>query len=81
MSELQEGLDGVAVTQDDVMIGGVNLEEHERRLNKVLIILKSTGVELNKSKCLLRVPQIEFIGYVFSGDGIAADPKKVAAIV
>ena len=81
MSELLEGLDGVAVTQDDVIICGVNLEEHDRRLNKVLAILKRAGLELNKSKCLLRVSQIEFIGYVFSGDGIAADPEKVAAIV
>ena len=81
MSELLEGLDGMAVTQDDVIIGGVNLEEHDRPLNEVLAILKSAGLELNKSKCLLRVPQIEFIGYVFSGDGIAADPEKVAAIV
>ena len=82
MSELLEGLDGMAVTQDDVIIGGViNLEEHDRPLNEVLAILKSAGLELNKSKCLLRVPQIEFIGYVFSGDGIAGDPEKVAAIV
>jgi hypothetical protein len=35
---------------------------------------------LNKGKCEFNRDKVEFFGYVFSKDGISADPKKINAI-
>jgi type III secretory pathway component EscU len=37
-------------------------------------------ITLNKGKCEFNRDKVEFFGYVFSKDGISADPKKINAI-
>ena len=38
------------------------------------------GLTLNKDKCLLYQEKLTFFGFVFSSQGLSADPQKVAAI-
>ena len=42
--------------------------------------LRERGITLNKSKCEFNKDHVEFYGYIFSNQGLSADPKKVTAI-
>ena len=50
------------------------------KLEKVFKRLAEKNFTLNKEKCEFNKTQIEFYGYVFSSEGISADPRKVEAI-
>ena len=80
MADLFDGLDGVAVYQDDIIITGSSVQQHDQRLNKVLNIIQEAGMKLNKSKCTFRRESLEFLGHQFTKDGVAVDNQKVAAI-
>ena len=54
MSTLLEGLDGVEVIMDDILVHGRNREEHDARLNDVLRIISDSGLKLNPKKCVFR---------------------------
>ena len=63
---------------DDVIIYGVNTEEHDKTLHAVLTRFKE--LTLKKEKCQFYMPRIEFFGMVFSADGMSPNPAKVEAI-
>ena len=65
---------------DDVIIYGVNTEEHDKTLHAVLTRFKELNLTLKKEKCQFYMPRIEFFGMVFSADGMLPDPAKVEAI-
>ncbi|XP_015748527.1 PREDICTED: RNA-directed DNA polymerase homolog [Acropora digitifera] len=54
MTELLEGIDGVVVTQDDILVSGGTMAEHDERLNKVLRVVNDAGLKLNLAKCVWR---------------------------
>ncbi|POS83058.1 hypothetical protein EPUL_004164 [Erysiphe pulchra] len=70
----------VAGLLDDVAVWGDTVEELHSRLVTILKRFVTYGLLLNTSKCYLFVTSGVFLGFVISEDGIAADPKKVAAI-
>ena len=47
MTELFEGIDGVVTSQDDILVAGRNMTDHDERLNKVLEIVHRAGLKLN----------------------------------
>ena len=65
---------------DDVIIYGVNTEDHDKTLHAVQTRFKELNLTLNKEKCQFYMPHIEFFGMVFSADGMSPDPAKVEAI-
>lgn len=80
VSQILAGLPGTVCLMDDIMIAGRDETEHDERLKATLSRLVSAGITLNKEKCVFKKPSISFLGHVVSGDGIKADPRKVAAI-
>ena len=62
-----EGSEGF---QDDIIVSGRTLEEHDVNLEKVLSKLKEMGVTLNRDKCIFGVPSLVFLGHIISADGI-----------
>eukprot|EP00118_Oscarella_pearsei_P011483 m.77541 g.77541 ORF g.77541 m.77541 type:complete len:265 (+) comp36043_c0_seq1:1651-2445(+) len=80
MNQTLQGLDGVSVFIDDVIIWAATKEEHDRRLRQVLLRLREKGVRLQPSKCKFRLPEVIYYGHVLSADGVRVCPKKVAAI-
>ena len=80
MTELLDGIDGVDASQDDILISGKTMTEHDERLNKVLRLVHESGLKLNLSKCEWRKSELTFLGHKFSKDGVRPDPKKVEAI-
>ena len=67
-------------TSDDVIIYGVNVQEHDKALHAVLTRFQELNRTLRKDKCQFYMPRTEFFGMVFSAQGMSLDPAKVKAI-
>ena len=62
---------------DDVIIYGVNVQEHDKALHAVLTRFQELNLTLRKDKCQFYMPRTEFFGMVFSAQGMSPDPAKV----
>lgn len=80
MCELLEGIDGVLVYMDDVIVFGNSEQSHEKALRLVLDRIKQSGLKLNKEKCEFSKNSLEFLGHTISSEGIKASPSKIEAI-
>lgn len=80
MQEVLEGLEGVFVFMDDILVHGKDTAEHDSRLSKVLSVLQKAGLTLNQEKCRYSQSSLKFLGHVLSKEGVRADPDKVRAI-
>jgi transposase InsO family protein len=65
---------------DDILIFSNSEKEHEGHLQAALKKLRDAGLKLNRQKCEFSKREIEFLGYIISGDGIKIDPAKIEAI-
>jgi hypothetical protein len=70
----------VIVFLDDVLIFSRTKEDHVRDVRRVLERLRQHKLYAKEDKCELFKEQIDFLGHVISGDGIAMDPSKIKAI-
>ena len=70
MEVLLQGLDGVSIYLDDILVAGHTLYEHLNRLAEVLQHLENSGMRLNKQKCLFLCSSIEYLGHVVDEVGI-----------
>ncbi|XP_060806004.1 uncharacterized protein K02A2.6-like [Amyelois transitella] len=74
------GCEGTINFIDDILIHGKNIEEHDRRLKKVIETLEENNVVLRKDKCLFRKTEIHFLGHEFSEKGVRPLQKYVSSI-
>ena len=65
--------------QDDIVIAGSTMEEHDRRLYVTLKVIKEPGLKLNKAM-LFQTGVIVVLGHLFNEDGMGVDAAKVKAI-
>ena len=65
---------------DDIIIFSDTQEEHLKRLEAVFQKLSAAGLKLKPSKCFFFREEIEYLGHVVSGKGVATNPKKVEAV-
>ena len=80
MTEMLEGIEGIIVYIDDVIVSGRTLQEHNARLQEVLAVLEQNHAMLNKSKCVYGVPEMEVFGFRVSAAGISPSAEKSSAI-
>ncbi|XP_070167571.1 uncharacterized protein [Polyergus mexicanus] len=80
VSQILEGLPGVANHTDDILVWGEDIQEHDSRLRAVLRRLNENNITLNASKCQFCVQETMFLGHRISADGINPDPSKVAEL-
>lgn len=81
ISEVLRGIDGALNISDDILVYGTTQEEHNRALKETLERLREKGLTLHVKKCLFNQSKIKFFGYVFSDNGMSANPKKVDEIL
>ena len=74
------GIPGVRNKQDDIIIYGKTQEEHDKSLRLLFERLVENGLTLKREKCIFNQSQIKFDGYIFSSEGVSADPERVAEI-
>ncbi|PIK42674.1 hypothetical protein BSL78_20471 [Apostichopus japonicus] len=82
-----EGLSGVFVIADDILITGTGntVEEanadHVTNLKRFLQRCRERSIKLNKDKFEYKCEEVAFIGHVLSKEGLRPDPRKVEAIL
>lgn len=67
---------------DDILIySNGSLNDHRKKVCKVLEQLREAGLQLDISKCEFEAKTVKYLGYVITaGQGIAMDQEKVKAI-
>lgn len=76
-----EGIPGVEVFIDDVLIHGKTVEEHNVRLRLVFEKLRLIGMRLNESKCQIGKREVNYLGHVLSERGLTPMNSKIQAVV
>ena len=72
--------DSCLVYLDDILVIGKSFAEHLQNLQQVFTRLQEAGLRLKPRKCQMVKRSVEYLGYVVTSEGIAADPKKVTAV-
>ena len=82
MSDLMEGLEFVRTYLDDLLIiSNSTFEEHLHQLVVVLKRLRSAGLKINAEKSFFFAPEIEYLGYMLTKEGVKPVQKKVQAVL
>ncbi|KFK22868.1 hypothetical protein AALP_AAs42979U000100, partial [Arabis alpina] len=71
----------VLVFFDDILVYSKSLREHQQHLGLVLALLQQHQLFANQRKCEFGRTKLEYLGHVVSGQGVAADPEKIQAMV
>ena len=80
METLLQGIPGVVVYIDDILITDATEEKHLKSLEEVLRRLDQAGLRAKKKKCQFMVPSVGYLGYRINREGIHPLPEKVKAI-
>jgi len=65
---------------DDILVFSKTPADHTLHLRAVLDILKENNLTVALHKCTLNQSSVLFLGHIISGEGVATDPTKVAAL-
>jgi len=71
----------VMVFLDDILIYSPDLETHLAQLDQVLSTLRTHHLYMKKSKCSFAQLQVEYLGHVISGAGVATAGDKIEAML
>ena len=80
VAKMINGIEGCENMQDDIVVWGSTLEEHNTRLVETLNRIRMSGLKLNRKKCIFAAEEVTFLGHVISAGGIRPDPRKTKAI-
>ena len=80
MEGILQGISGVSVYIDDILVTGKTKQEHLRNLEKVLRCLNQAGLRLKRAKCAFMLSSVEYLGHRISAEGIQPTQEKVRAI-
>lgn len=72
--------DGVINFIDDILVFGDSETQHDMRLQKVLEILKESGMLLNEEKCIYKVQAVNFLGHELTPNGVRPLSKYIDSI-
>ena len=81
MESLLQGIPGVTVYIDDILISSATEEEHLKALEEVLRRLAQVGLRVKKPKCKFMVPSVEYLGYRIDAAGLHPIADKVQVVV
>ncbi len=72
--------DFVVCYLDDILVFSKNEEEHINHVQLILEKLRTAGLYAKLEKCVFHQPQVKFLGYIISGEGLSMDPKKIQTV-
>ena len=81
-----DGLDGIEVIADDILVYGVGESpeeargDHDRNLIALLDRLRQKGVKINRDKMKLHLSEIKYMGHILTAEGVKPDPAKVQGL-
>ena len=80
MESLLQGMPGVVVYLDGILMFGKTEKEHLSTLEQVLDCLEDAGLLLNQGKCVFMVDSVAYLGHIVDAQGLHPGPEKVRAI-
>ena len=80
MESILNGIPGVVVYIDDILVTGATEEEHLAHLEEVLRRLEEAGLRLKRNKCVFMAPFVVYLGHVIDAQGLHPIPDKVRAL-
>lgn len=66
---------------DDIIIISEDFETHIRVLRQILQILRDANLMVNFEKCRFFCPEIKYLGFLVTAEGLSPDPDKIAPIL
>ena len=82
MSELMEGLEFARTYLDDLLIiSNGSFDDHLQQLDTVLHRLRLAGLKINVEKSAFFAPEIEYLGYLLTKEGIKPVLNKIQAVL
>uniref|UniRef100_A0A803K3H0 ribonuclease H n=1 Tax=Xenopus tropicalis TaxID=8364 RepID=A0A803K3H0_XENTR len=81
--EAVDGLPGVEVIADDILVYGCGdtTADHDKNLIRLLERARKLNLKLNKQKLRLRLSSVPYMGHLLTAEGLRPDPDKVKAIL
>uniref|UniRef100_A0A803JSR1 ribonuclease H n=1 Tax=Xenopus tropicalis TaxID=8364 RepID=A0A803JSR1_XENTR len=78
-----EGLPGVEVIADDILVYGCGdtTADHDRNLIRLLERARKLNLKLNRQKLRKRLSSVPYMGHLLTAEGLRPDPDKVKAIL
>ena len=80
IESLLQGIEGVVVYIDDILVTGSSEEAHLKALDEVLSRLDRAGLRVKRSKCEFLRPSVTYLGHRIDADGLHPLPDRVRAI-
>ncbi len=80
MEGLLQGVQGVSVYLNDILVTGRDHEEHLKHLEEVLRRLKEAGLRVKKAKCQFTASWIEYLGHRIDAEGLHPTQEKIEAV-
>ena len=81
MDTILQGIPHVLCYLDDILVTGVNDEDHLSNLQAALQRLEEHGFRLKQPKCEFMRLSVEYLGHRIDAEGLHATPSKLQAIV
>ena len=79
VDDILQGLYGVIVYIDDILVFGRDQQDHDILRQKVLQRLKNANLKLNHTKCQIRKARVQYLGHLLTDDGLLPDADKLRA--
>ena len=80
MDSLLQGIPGVIVYLDDILVTGPSDHEHLESLKEVFTRLEKAGLRLNKKKCQFLASEVTYLGYRIDSEGLHPTNEKIRAV-
>ena len=85
--EVLEGLPGVEVIADDILVYGCGdtqeeaVKDRDKKLIGLLKRAQKVNLKLNPKKLKLKMSAVSYMGHFLTADGLKPDPEKVKAVL
>ena len=70
MDSLLQGIPGVVVYLDDILVTGPDKTKHLESLKEVLCRFAKAGLKLKKEKCHFMQSSVKYLGYRIDSEGL-----------
>ena len=81
MDRVLQGQKGCKCYLDDLLVFGEDEQELLQRLDEVLRRLEKNGLRLAPAKCKMMVPEVEYLGWKVTAEGISPTDSGTAALL
>ena len=72
---------GCVSIHDNILVWGTTTEDHEANLEACLQRMGNCNLTAYYSKCNFGKTAVSWFGWIFSADGMSADPRKIQSII